>query len=355
MNKSKTKYPIGIAIGIFILMLGMITVYKIQVSSVKKNSDPVLFEVKEEDSGFNLVIDKLAKEEIIKSSFFTKIQARINGYDQVYVGTYEFDRSMASKEILELLENPNYAYEDISVQFLEGYWAKDIANILADVTEFDVEDYIDLWNNEEFIKEKMDEYSFLPKEILELEDVNVLLEGFLYPDTYSINPKDSIEEITDRMLQNGQNKYNEIETEIKKSDFSLLELYTLSSVVEHEAAGMEDMRKVAGVFMNRMEIDMPLQASATICYSLYEFDEWTECESGKNIQIESPYNTYKNKGLPPGPILNPSIEAIKATLNYDDNDYLYFVADVYEVRDGKVYYQKTYKEHEEIRLELFGY
>ena len=133
------------------------------------------------------------------------------------------------------------------------------------------------------------------------------------------------------------------------------ELMTLASIVEYEASTDEDMRLVAGVFMNRLEAGMKLQSSVTICYALYDFESWEECESASNNQNPSPYNTYVHEGLPPGPILNPSLRAIEATLDYTPSSYLFFIADVHGVVDGKVHYQTTYDEHVQDRLLLLGY
>ena len=100
---------------------------------------------------------------------------------------------------------------------------------------------------------------------------------------------------------------------------------------------------IAGVFFNRMAIDMKLQSSVTVCYAIdkEKEDNWMKCEVNPNF--DSPYNTYKYAGLPPGPILNPGKSAIEATLNPTSSKYLYFMADVYG--DGKVYYAETYNEH----------
>ena len=100
---------------------------------------------------------------------------------------------------------------------------------------------------------------------------------------------------------------------------------------------------IAGVFQNRMKLGMSLDSSVTVCYALYDdMTSGEDCEV--NTHIDSPYNTYKNAGLPIGPILNPGAAAIDAVLHPKDNDYLYFVADIYG--DGKVYYAKTLQEQE---------
>ena len=131
---------------------------------------------------------------------------------------------------------------------------------------------------------------------------------------------------------------------IKKSSLSIHEIYTLASIVQYESGKIDDMKKIAKVFYNRMKIGMPLQSSVTVCYALdiNKNDNWMACEVNPNY--DSLYNTYKYQGLPPGPIQNPGEDAINAVLNPDSNDYLYFMADVYG--DGTVYYAKTYAEHE---------
>ena len=102
------------------------------------------------------------------------------------------------------------------------------------------------------------------------------------------------------------------------------------------------MYKIAGVFKNRLDKNMTLGSSVTICYALYEYDKPEDCET--NAGIDSPYNTYIHPGLPIGPILNPGEIALKAAIFPEKHDYLYFMADIYG--DNTVYYAKTYEEHE---------
>ena len=119
---------------------------------------------------------------------------------------------------------------------------------------------------------------------------------------------------------------------------TLQEVVNLASIVEKEAVLDEDRPIIASVFFNRLDIDMPLQSDATIQYA---FDERKEIVLYKDLEIDSPYNSYKNKGLPPTPIANPSVKSIEAVLNPSETDYLYFVAKM----DGGNNYSKTYDEH----------
>ena len=125
---------------------------------------------------------------------------------------------------------------------------------------------------------------------------------------------------------------------------SIHDVITLASVVQFEAGKEEDMRMISQVFLNRMDIGMRLESSVTVCYALYEYDSWKDCENYDNQTLDSRYNTYLYSGLPIGPITNPSKLAILSTIQPKDNDYLFFLADVYG--DGTVYYAKTYAEHQ---------
>ena len=351
MKKNQTKLLTLIAL---VLLLAF-AIYQKQVSRISKNSDTVLFEVNGDVSGLNQAIHKLQDKNLIHSAFFTKVQAKMNGFNKVYAGTYKISESMSSYEILDLFNDPQAANHEVIVQLTEGYWARDMANKISEATGVASDDYIKLWNNKEFVAKMIDKYDFIPKEVVNQKEAKVLLEGYLYPDTYRVNTMDTLEEVTEIILANGQEKYDQVKDKILKSKLSPHEIFTLASIVEYEASGLEDMKKVAGVFMNRLEIGMPLQSSVTICYTLYDFEDWTDCESAAGNQTDSPYNTYIYKGLPPGPILNPSLKSIEATLDYDKNDYFFFIADVYDVLDGEVHYQKTYEEHELVRMELLGY
>ena len=119
--------------------------------------------------------------------------------------------------------------------------------------------------------------------------------------------------------------------------------------VQFESGTKQDMATIAGVFYNRLNQDMRLESSVTVCYALYDqFDDPQDCET--QTDVDSPYNTYLNNGLPVGPILNPGGDALLAVLEPESSEYLFFAADIHG--DGKVYYSKTYEEHQRICEEL---
>lgn len=340
---------IMIPVLIVFIFLGGFLFYTQSLKPVQDKKEAYLLEV-EEGAYFDEVLDTLAQDNLIKQKLSAKIYAKLSGKQNVASGVYDLDKSWDTKTIINYI-NDTIPHKDISVKFEEASWAKNIAKILSENFDLKKEDILATWNDEAYIESLIERYDFLTKDILKnKKDKNVLLEGFLYPDTYAFDVDSSIEDITEIMLDNFDEKFSTLQDEIKESEFTTYELMTLSSMVMYEAGDGEDQVKVAGVFMNRLEEDMMLQSSVTVCYALYEYDTWVDCEF--NTNIDSPYNTYQHTGLPISPILNPNIEAIKNTLNYTKHDYFFFVADVYEGGDGTVYYSKTFKEHEQKISEL---
>ena len=168
------------------------------------------------------------------------------------------------------------------------------------------------------------------------------MEGFLFPDTYEVEPGTSSEAILQMMVRNFDDKLtDEMRAKAEKLNLSVYELVTLASLVEKEARYEEDRPIIAQVFFKRLEINMPLQSDTTIQYLL---DTPKEDVTYADTEIDSPYNTYQHYGLPPGPVANPGLASIEAVLEPADTDYLYFVAD----RAGHNHYSKSYDDHMEI-------
>ncbi len=341
-TKEKTRKNITMIL-VFSLFFSLF-IYNTSLSPVQDKSEIVEFEV-QEGMYFSEIVDALHKEELINSVWATKLYARLSKNQSIAAGLYQIDRSWSTKEILEYLTS-TVPYRDITVKFDEASWAKDIALALESSMGFSSDELISLWNDETYVRTLIEDFEYLDQRILENKDQKrVLLEGFLYPDTYRFAEGSSMDTVTRRILQNFDDKMRSIDDLIQASDFDVYDLVTLSSIVMYEAATQDDQQMVSGVFMNRLNIKMPLQSSVTVCYVLYDFESWVDCEKYRNQEIESPYNTYMIPGLPVGPILNPSIFAIENTLRYKEHDYLFFIADVYEGGDGTVYYSKTYQEH----------
>lgn len=173
------------------------------------------------------------------------------------------------------------------------------------------------------------------------------LEGYLFPNTYRVWRDQLPEGLIKKQLEEFTKRYPDIEKEAKMQGKTVHEIITLASIVEREVAGDADRKTVAGIFWRRLREGMPLQSDATVNYVT---------KGGRarptlnDLEAASPYNTYRNKGLPPGPISNPGDAAIDATLHPDDHGYRFFLTD----DAGKAYYAKNFDEHKANRAKVYG-
>lgn len=165
------------------------------------------------------------------------------------------------------------------------------------------------------------------------------LEGFLFPDTYEFSKGCGAEAVIEKMVSRFVYMTRDLLTQGERDHrLSEYELVTLASIVEKEAKLSEDRPRIAQVFLNRLDVDMMLQSCATIQYLLPTPKEKL---LNKDLEIESEYNTYKNLGLPPGPICSPGYDSIKACVYPSGEDYLYFVA----TESGSHIFSRTYEQH----------
>jgi UPF0755 protein len=166
------------------------------------------------------------------------------------------------------------------------------------------------------------------------------LEGYLYPDTYQVTKGLRVEEMLARMVQRFREKIATPETLARAHErgLTLHELVTLASIIEKEAVVREEQPLIAGVFWNRLKRDMPLQADPTVAYAVGKDGR---APTRDDLQVDHPFNTYRNRGLPPGPIGNPGRAAVAAALAPAPVPYLYFVS----VDDRTHYFSTTLDEH----------
>lgn len=269
-------------------------------------------------------IGKILKEEnIIKNAGLFVLFAKYYEIDEkLKSGIYEFNEKMNLKEVLFKLTQGGLP-PFIKVTIKEGFTLKDIAKTFEESG---------ICTKERFLEEvnKIDEY----KDFI-FEDAKSL-EGFLYPDTYYFE-RENLKGNIIMMLENFNKKFFEVFKDYK-GNLTKYDVLKLASIVEKEAVVDEERDLIAGVFMNRLEIGMPLQADPTLKYIL---DNPSYTLSSKELEIDSPYNSYKYNGLPPTPICNPSVKSIVAVLNPKKTDYLYFVAD----GEGRHLFAKTFEEH----------
>lgn len=297
-----------------------------------KNGAKAQFSVKPGDSVQDIA-SGLASQGLIDSPFFFKVYAWHKGLDKkMQAGVYDISASMPASEIAEVLSSGRTVSNERKIKIIEGWKNKDIAVYLEEEGLFSVEDFL----QEAGSKDKyIERFSFL-EEIPGPYD----MEGYLFPDTYQIFKDASVEDVIGKMLNNFDKKVEQdIRQDIKEQGKSLYEIVTMASLIEKEVRSRRDMKMVSGIFWNRIKNGQPLQSCATLAYIL---GENKPIYSLKDTRTESPYNTYMNPGLPPGPIANPGLKAIEAAVYPADTDYNYFLT---ASETGETIFSKTLQEH----------
>jgi len=282
----------------------------------------------------------LEEEGIIKDSRIFRIYTKVKNESDFQAGDYTFTPAMTIDEIIESLKSGVLVKEPIDkVTIPEGKTVEEIAEIFAEKQYFSKKDFIDKVNDEKYVEELIEAYpSILSEEILD-EDIRTPLEGYLFAATYDIyveNP--NINDIIETMLDRTAEVVNENQKDIDKKQFTVHEALTFASLVEKEASSKDQRKGIASVFYNRLEEGMPLQTDPTVLYAMGEHKDKVLL---KDLEIESPYNTYQIDTLPVGPISNFSVNSLKASLNPEKSGYKYFLHD----DEGGIHFAETHEEH----------
>ena len=332
MNINKKRLGIVGAISIiFILSISVFIFTFTQMGPYNKNNKEGIVVEIPQGSTTNTISDILYKNNLIKNKAMFKISVKLsNKAQQFKAGKYLFNQTYSNKQIINDLSLGKIYNDGIKITIPEGSTSREIVSILVDKKLGNEDSYEALISNP---KEFYNDFKFLE------EDDITSLEGFLYPSTYYFDENSSEKEVLSTMLSQFNKVYtNKLRDRQKELNMTTEQVLNLASIVEKEAILDKDRPIIASVFYNRLEIGMPLQSDATIQYI---FKERKKIVTYKDLEIDSPYNSYKNKGLPPTPISNPGIESIKATLYPEKTDYLYFVAKM----DGGNNYSKNYEDH----------
>lgn len=330
MNFRKASFKIVAVIIVIVLALIAGYIYS-QIGPYDKSSKKEILVEIPNGSTLTDVADILEQNQLIKNKVLFKVIEKVKpNKNGVKAGTYLLSQSYSNSEILDILTDGKTHNDGTKVTIPEGLTHKEVIKILTENNLGNAKEYEELINNP---KEFYSDFSFL-----KASDIKNL-EGFLYPDTYYFDKESTEKEILSAMLKRFEQVYTDkFKEKQKEMDLTLQQVVNLASIIEKEAVLDEDRAMIASVFYNRLKIGMPIQSDATLQYA---FDERKERVMYADLKIDSPYNSYLNKGLPPTPICSPGVKSIEAALYPAHTDYLYFVATV----DGKNNYSKTYKEH----------
>ncbi len=275
------------------------------------------------------ITENLEEEGLIPSSFSLYLYIKYEGLGKsIIAGRFLLDKTMTPKEIVEIISDPASSEFIITIQ--EGLTIKDIDEKLVELQLTEPNDFVTAVKN----FDGWEYYSFLDEEAL--SELEIPLEGYLYPDTYFLDPVDfQSDDLIYLTLDNFEQKTEELLPEIK--NHTTHEIITMASIIENEVFGAEDRKLVSGILWKRLASGWTLGADATL---LYITDD-REIDS-EDLELDSPYNTRKNLGLPPGPISNPSVESIEAAMYPTENDYWFYLT---TLDIGEVIYANSNEEH----------
>jgi UPF0755 protein len=259
----------------------------------------------------------LEERGIVRSGTAFKLIARATGYHRDLVaGAYVFEHPTPLLPVLYRIGNGQHGIEPIQVTLTEGMTRFDIADALSrELPGFNREVFLEAASTSE---------------------------GYLFPETYNFMPGDREEDIVVRLKSQFSLSIASITPQALASAYPFSDAVIMASILEREANNPEDMRIVAGILWNRLDIDMPLQVDAVFGYIRQE-NGYTP--TAEDLQLDSPYNTYRNRGLPPTPISNPGLDALLAAVQPEETPYLYYLTG----RDGKMYYGRTFEDHKRNR------
>lgn len=307
------------------------------------NPEPVEIEIPLGSS--SSTIGKILEEnDIIKDARIFRFYIKFKNESDFQAGTYTFTQADSFDEIIETLKSGRIILDPtFTVTIPEGKTIDEIAEIYSRHLNFSKEEFLEKVNDEEYIETLMADYRMILTEDILQEGIRTPLEGYLFPATYEFyenNP--TVESVVEKMLDKTVEVIRNYQNEIANSEFSVHEIFTFASLLEKESRTNDERKMISGIFHNRLNIGMPLQTDPTVLYALGEHKDRVLF---KDLEIDSPYNTYVINTLPIGPIANYGVSSLDATIHPEESDYLYFLHDY----DGNIHYAKTHDEHVQLK------
>lgn len=304
---------------------------------------PVRFTITPGESAETIATNLVAQGVLDDRQLFINY-VRYYGLDsQLDAGEYALSPQLTVPQLAETL---TIAYaQDVELRFLEGWRSEEMARYLTRTAPA-------LIDGATFsaIVQRQTAFDLTPYDFLVTLPPEATLEGFLFPDTYRVPLDADAAYLVDAMLRNfGQRIGPAMRQQFGAQGLTLPQAVTLASVVEREAVVAEERPLIAGVFYNRLALDMRLETDPTVQYALgYQADTeswWKSPLTLADLQVDSPYNTYQVVGLPPGPIANPGLSSLQAVATPEGSNFLFFVVDCTAVTPGAHVFSVTFEEH----------
>ena len=337
---------------IFLILMGSLlillaAVYLFLASPVDKNDHDDIEIVVPSGTGVTGIAKILKENDLIRSEMLFTITVKSKGDLYLQASTYLFRRDMSMEDIIsELVSGSKYNPDAITITFKEGMRITDYASEIAKATNHSETEVLNTLNDNTFLETLRKKYWFLTDSILQ-EGIYYPLEGYLAPDTYQFDGKDvSVSTIVETMLDEMEKELEPYRSQIQNNVHYYM---TMASLVELEGTNTENRKMIAGIFENRIAANMNLGSDVTTYYAL-QLPMTSDLTTAQFATV-NPYNTRaaNMRGqMPIGPICNPSLSSLKASIEPTDSDYLYFVAD----KNGNIFYTNTLAEHEAMVQEI---
>lgn len=287
---------------------------------VSDDPSPVPFTIEVGENAVT-ISTRLLEQNLISDADLFRLFLRYNGLDaSMEAGDYVLRRNMTMREIAETLQKANF--DEVSITIPEGWRAEQIAELLTEQNIMDGAVFL------AFVRQGVG----VEHPLLADRPAGASYEGYLFPDTYRLPINATPQDLISRMLENMASKIPANAVDLAAAQgYTFYQILTIASIVEREAVVPAERTTIASVYLNRLAQGMPLQADPTVQYAMgYQTDsgQWwkTPVTLDEYSQVNSPYNTYLNYGLPPGPIANAGADSINATLQPEQTAYLFFMA-----------------------------
>jgi UPF0755 protein len=271
--------------------------------------------------------DRLAGAGVVPDALSFRLAARLSGQERrLQAGEYRFTDAAAPDEIVDRLVRGDVFVMPIT--FREGLTIPEMAVVFQESGLGTAEEFRAAARRADLVGD--------------LDSRADDLEGYLFPSTYTLSRSTTADQLVETMVKEFARAFDaDLRAEADRQGMSVREVVTLASVVERETAVPDERPVVASVFINRLRIGMPLQTDPTVIYAMMRAGRWNGNITRNDLQMDHPYNTYRNRGLPPGPIAAPGRASLEAVLRPADVPYLYFVSR----NDGTHVFSSTLAEH----------
>lgn len=340
--KTAIKFIRLILLLAFLSSLGLFADYYYKINTAVDPAGQDSAFVIEKGDGVKKIAADLEKAGFIRSAWYFEVYAWAEKKQADFkAGEYTLNPKLSAREIVRIFTRGETLNKEKTIKLIEGWNSREIARYLEAEGVAKAEDFLKLSSygkndaRKAGVRDYSEKFSYLAD-----RPSAAGLEGYLFPDTYRIFKDATSSDVIEKMLYNLDRKLTrEMRDEIAKENKTVYEIMTMASLVEKEVRDADDMKIVAGIFWNRIKSGQALESCASLAFILGVNKPQYSIEDTK---IKSPYNTYQNRGLPPGPIANPGIRAIAAAVFPAKTDYYYFLS---RPDTGETVFSKTFEEH----------